>query len=90
MAEERVKREGEEGVSSWEHHPYVDRFSSPVIAVLNLPSIKASQCGSPFIAASYLCYLHEGLSNADARWRYAYRAYKNAGVMLGTIRREIA
>ena len=25
-----------------------------------------------------------------ARWRYAYRAYGYAGVMLGTIRREIA
>jgi len=90
MAEERVKREGEKGVSSCKHHPYVDTFSSPVIAVLNLPLIKASQCGRPFIAASYLCYLHEGLSNADARWRYAYRAYGYAGVMLGIIRQGIA
>ena len=90
MAEERVKREGEKDVSSWELHPYVDRFSSPVIAVLYMPLIKASQRGRPFIAASYLCYWHEGLSNADARWRYAYRAYGYAGVMLGTIRRGIA
>jgi hypothetical protein len=89
MAEERVKREGEEGVSSWEHHPYVDRFSSPIIAVLYMPLIKASQRGSLFITASYLCYLHEGLSNADARWRCAYRAYENAGIMLGTIRQGI-
>jgi hypothetical protein len=54
-----------------------------------MPLIKASQRGSLFITASYLCYLHEGLSNADARWRCAYRAYENAGIMLGTIRQGI-